>query len=411
MNQIKCPHCETVFTIDESSYAEIQNQVRTAEFERELHKQLEHKQSLFQSQLELEKTKAAQHFQAALNQKQQEIQALNAQVQHHQNQQQLAIQTIEHALKQELQAKNNALELQAAKAEMLLTQKIAEKEHDLTDLKNQLAQQKQFFTQQLQQKDEQIAYYKDFKAKQSTKMLGETLEQHCEIAFNQVRAGTFPDALFHKDNDISQGSKGDYIYREHKDGEEILSIMFEMKNEADETQNKKKNEAFLDKLHKDRVAKNCEYAVLVSLLESDNAFYNGGIADVSYLYPKMYVIRPQFFIPLITLLRNAALNAFRYKQEVALMKAQHIDITNFEHDLESFKTGFERNYELASKKFNDAIESIDKSIAQLNKTKEALLSSENNLRLANNKAKELSVKKLTRNNPTMKAKFDALNPS
>lgn len=441
MHQIKCPHCQTAFTIDEASYADIQNQVRTEEFARELHERLAQAEQQFNHRLALNQSQNEQHFQAALNEKQQEIQQLNAQISNQHNQQQLAVQAAENTLKQQLIQKENELialrvrtdsdlALQQAQAQTLLAQKLAEKEQELSALKNQsqaeiqkwrsqaeLQQQskalekqalQQSFLQQLQQKDEQIAYYKDFKAKQSTKMLGETLEQHCEIAFNQIRSAAFPNAQFGKDNDASSGSKGDYIYRERQDGNEIVSIMFEMKNEADETQTKKKNEAFLDKLDKDRQAKNCEYAVLVSLLESDNELYNGGIVDMSHRYPKMYVIRPQFFIPMITLLRNAALNTLQYKQQVAQMQAQHIDITHFEQELDDFKRAFGRNYRLASEKFQDAIDSIDKTIKQLEKTKEALFSSQNNLRLANDKAEDLTVKKLTRKNPTMKAKFDAL---
>ena len=265
------------------------------------------------------------------------------------------------------------------------------------------------FRKELVQKDEAIAFYKDFKARQSTKMVGESLEQHGEIEFNKLRNTAFPLAQFGKDNDARSGSKGDYIYREFdEDGTEIVSVMLEMKNEGGETATKKKSEQFFKELDKDRREKGCEYAVLVSLLEADNELYNGGIVDVSYAYPKMYVIRPQFFIPMITLLRNAAMNALAYRRELAQMRNQNVDITNFEQELDEFKRGFARNYDLASRKFQTAIEEIDKTITHLQKTKEALLSSENNLRLANNKAEELSVKKLTRKNPTMKAKFAAL---
>ena len=274
----------------------------------------------------------------------------------------------------------------------------------------ELRSKKDQFELELKAKDEAIAFYKDFKAKQSTKMVGESLEQHCEIEFNRLRMTAFPRAEFGKDNDAKTGSKGDYIYREYdENGIEILSIMFEMKNENDETATKKKNEHFFKELDKDRHEKQCEYAILVSLLEADNELYNTGIVDVSYQYPKMYVVRPQFFIPIITLLRNAALNSLQYKQELALMRDQHIDITHFEEDLETFKKGFARNYELASKKFQSAIDEIDKTIKSLEKTKAALLSSENNLRLANNKAEDLTVKKLVKNNPTMKQRFEELN--
>jgi hypothetical protein len=261
----------------------------------------------------------------------------------------------------------------------------------------------------IKMKDEEIALRKDMKLKLSTKMIGETLEQHCEIEFNKLRATAFPNAYFEKDNDSKSGSKGDFIFREADGaGNEIISIMFEMKNEGDETATKKRNEDFLKELDKDRSEKNCEYAVLVTLLESDNELYNSGIVDVSYKYPKMYVVRPQFFIPIITLLRNAALNSLKYKAELALMRNQNIDITNFEDKINAFKDGFAKNYELASRKFQTAIEEIDKTIIHLQKTKEALLSSENNLRLTNNKAEDLTYKKLTHGNPTMKAKFDEL---
>ena len=265
---------------------------------------------------------------------------------------------------------------------------------------------------ELKSKDEMIAYYKEMKAKLSTKMVGETLEQHCETQFNQIRTTAFPTAYFEKDNDIKTGSKGDYIYREKDDeGNEIVSIMFEMKNEGDETATKKKNEDFFKELDKDRNEKNCEYAVLVSLLESDSEFYNSGIVDVSYRFSKMYVIRPQFFIPMITVLRNAAMNTLKYKSELALVRSQNIDITHFEENLESFKTGFARNYDLASRKFKIAIEEIDKTIDHLQKTRDALLSSDNNLRLANNKAEDLTIKRLTRENQTMTAKFAELRES
>ncbi|MCR5647756.1 MAG: DUF2130 domain-containing protein, partial [Acholeplasmatales bacterium] len=260
----------------------------------------------------------------------------------------------------------------------------------------------------LKNKDDEIAYYKDLKTKMSTKMIGETLEQHCEISFNQLRMTAFPNAYFEKDNDAKTGSKGDYIFKESKDGTEFISIMFEMKNEMDETATKHRNEDFFKELDKDRNEKGCEYAVLVSMLEANNELYNQGIVDVSYKYPKMYVIRPQFFIPMITLLRNAALNSLAYKQELIDARAQNLDITHFEEAMDDFKDKFGRNYRLASEKFSKAIEEIDKTIDHLNKTKDALLSSENNLRLANDKAQDLSIKKLTRNNPTMAQKFEEL---
>lgn len=317
----------------------------------------------------------------------------------------------------ELGSKMQALESNK-KLELIESSTIKEKE--IADLKAKLQLRekeaeleknsiKEKYEIEIKQKDETIAFYKDFKAKQSTKMIGESLEQHCEIEFNRLRMTAFQNAEFGKDNDAKTGSKGDYIYREYdKSGTEIISIMFEMKNEGDETATKKKNEHFFKELDKDRNEKKCEYAILVSMLEADNELYNNGIVDVSYAYDKMYVIRPQFFIPIITLLRNAAMNSLKYKQEVALMREQNIDITNFEEDLNAFKEGFARNYDLASRKFKVAIDEIDKTITHLQKTKDALLSSENNLRLANNKADDLTVKKLVRGNPTMKDKFENL---
>ena len=317
----------------------------------------------------------------------------------------------------ELGSKMQALESNK-KLELIESSTIKEKE--IADLKAKLQLRekeaeleknsiKEKYEIEIKQKDETIAFYKDFKAKQSTKMIGESLEQHCEIEFNRLRMTAFQNAEFGKDNDAKTGSKGDYIYREYdKSGTEIISIMFEMKNEGDETATKKKNEHFFKELDKDRNEKKCEYAILVSMLEADNELYNNGIVDVSYAYDKMYVIRPQFFIPIITLLRNAAMNSLKYKQEVALMLEQNIDITNFEEDLNAFKEGFARNYDLASRKFKAAIDEIDKTITHLQKTKDSLLSSENNLRLANNKADDLTVKKLVQKNPTMKEKFDQL---
>lgn len=439
MNEIKCPHCQTVFTIDENSYADIVSQVRNKEFAEDVHKQLEFAKKQFETEkalakeqekrlydeeranfeqkilsLELElknaDVKEEKNVQEALHQKEKEFSALQAELD--QLKQQLQFKEVELSQKfqEEIHAKERTiLELKQAKE---LQQK--EQEVQQTALKEkyelELRSKKDQFELELKAKDEAIAFYKDFKAKQSTKMVGESLEQHCEIEFNRLRMTAFPRAEFGKDNDAKTGSKGDYIYREYdENGIEILSIMFEMKNENDETATKKKNEHFFKELDKDRHEKQCEYAILVSLLEADNELYNTGIVDVSYQYPKMYVVRPQFFIPIITLLRNAALNSLQYKQELALMRDQHIDITHFEEDLETFKKGFARNYELASKKFQSAIDEIDKTIKSLEKTKAALLSSENNLRLANNKAEDLTVKKLVKNNPTMKQRFEELN--
>ena len=439
MNEIKCPHCQTVFTIDENSYADIVSQVRNKEFAEDVHKQLEFAKKQFETEKALAKeqekrlydeeranfeqkilslelalknadVKEEKNVQEALHQKEKEFSALQAELD--QLKQQLQFKEVELSQKfqEDLHAKERTiLEL---KQEKELQQK--EQEVQQTALKEkyelELRSKKNQFELELKAKDEAIAFYKDFKAKQSTKMVGESLEQHCEIEFNRLRMTAFPRAEFGKDNDSKTGSKGDYIYREYdENGIEILSIMFEMKNENDETATKKKNEHFFKELDKDRHEKQCEYAILVSLLEADNELYNTGIVDVSYQYPKMYVVRPQFFIPIITLLRNAALNSLQYKQELALMRDQHIDITHFEEDLETFKKGFARNYELASKKFQTAIDEIDKTIKSLEKTKAALLSSENNLRLANNKAEDLTVKKLVKNNPTMKQRFEELN--
>lgn len=439
MNEIKCPHCQTVFTIDENSYADIVSQVRNKEFAEDVHKQLEFAKKQFETEKALAKeqekrlydeeranfeqkilslelalknadVKEEKNVQEALHQKEKEFNALQAELD--QLKQQLQFKEVELSQKfqEDLHAKERTiLEL---KQEKELQQK--EQEVQQTALKEkyelELRSKKDQFELKLKAKDEAIAFYKDFKAKQSTKMVGESLEQHCEIEFNRLRMTAFPRAEFGKDNDAKTGSKGDYIYREYdENGIEILSIMFEMKNENDETATKKKNEHFFKELDKDRHEKQCEYAILVSLLEADNELYNTGIVDVSYQYPKMYVVRPQFFIPIITLLRNAALNSLQYKQELALMRDQHIDITHFEEDLETFKKGFARNYELASKKFQTAIDEIDKTIKSLEKTKAALLSSENNLRLANNKAEDLTVKKLVKNNPTMKQRFEDLN--
>ena len=439
MNEIKCPHCQTVFTIDENSYADIVSQVRNREFAEDVHKQLEFAKKQFETEKALAKeqekrlydeeranfeqkilslelalknadVKEEKNVQEALHQKEKEFSALQAELD--QLKQQLQFKEVELSQKfqEDLHAKERTiLEL---KQEKELQQK--EQEVQQTALKEkyelELRSKKDQFELELKAKDEAIAFYKDFKAKQSTKMVGESLEQHCEIEFNRLRMTAFPRAEFGKDNDAKTGSKGDYIYREYdENGIEILSIMFEMKNENDETATKKKNEHFFKELDKDRHEKQCEYAILVSLLEADNELYNTGIVDVSYQYPKMYVVRPQFFIPIITLLRNAALNSLQYKQELALMRDQHIDITHFEEDLETFKKGFARNYELASKKFQSAIDEIDKTIKSLEKTKSALLSSENNLRLANNKAEDLTVKKLVKNNPTMKQRFEELN--
>lgn len=383
MAEIKCPKCGTTFKVDDSSYADILSQVRGAEFENELHARLEQAKQQAKSDQEL-----------ALAKSEAEIARLRAKLEGADTEKKLAV------------------------SEALAP---VEKERDQlkTDLDNKTTQAKlreaaivEKYKGAIELKDEEIERLKDMKAKLSTKMVGESLEQHCQTSFNQIRMAAFPNAYFEKDNDARTGSKGDYIFREcDEQGNEIISIMFEMKNENETTATKHKNEDFFKELDKDRREKKCEYAVLVSLLESNSELYNTGIVDVSYRYEKMYVIRPQFFIPIITLLRNAALNSMKYKAELAVVREQNIDITHFEENMEAFKTAFARNYELASRKFQSAIEEIDKTIAHLQKTKEALLSSENNLRLANNKAEELTIKRLTRGNPTMKSKFEELEKS
>ena len=439
MNEIKCPHCQTVFTIDENSYADIVSQVRNKEFAEDVHKQLEFAKKQFETEKALNKEQEKRRYDEERANFEQKILSLelalkNADVKEEKNVQEALYKKEKefNALQSELEQLKQQLQFKEVELSQKFQEDLHEKERTILELKQEkelqqkeqevqqtalkekyeleLRSKKDQFELELKAKDEAIAFYKDCKAKQSTKMVGESLEQHCEIEFNRLRMTAFPRAEFGKDNDAKTGSKGDYIYREYdENGIEILSIMFEMKNENDETATKKKNEHFFKELDKDRHEKQCEYAILVSLLEADNELYNTGIVDVSYQYPKMYVVRPQFFIPIITLLRNAALNSLQYKQELALMRDQHIDITHFEEDLETFKKGFARNYELASKKFQSAIDEIDKTIKSLEKTKAALLSSENNLRLANNKAEDLTVKKLVKNNPTMKQRFEELD--
>ncbi|WP_038311254.1 DUF2130 domain-containing protein [Kingella kingae] len=431
MHEIKCPHCHTAFTINEASYADILNQVRTQEFQAEIHERLVQHQAQAKSELALQQAQAQTQFEQTLAQKNAEIAQLNSQLASHEKDRQLTVAEVSGSLKadlatrereiEQLRAQNAALvERMNLERDLAISQALAAKEREVLDLETQLklseskneSEQRALqdkFQMVLKIKDEEIAAYRDFKAKQSTKMVGESLELHCENEFNRVRAMAFPQAQFGKDNDAFSGSKGDYIFRETDgQGSEIVSIMFEMKNENDGTATKKKNVDFLKELDKDRREKGCEYAVLVSLLEGDSDLYNDGIVDVSHLFPKMYVVRPQFFIPMISLLRNSGLNALKYKQEVATMRAQNIDITNFESELDDFREKFGRNYRLASEKFQAAIKHIDETIKHLEKTKADLLGAENNLRLANDKAEDLTVKKLTRKNPTMKAKFDAL---
>ena len=460
MNEIKCPHCQKAFKVDEAGYADIVKQVRDTEFEQQIHERLELAEKEKNAAVELAKQKVASELQQSTAAKELQIQELQAKLEAGKVAQQLAVaealkdlekqrdalagelekvrQSTESQSKlsqaefqsrlQQTEAQKNA-EIQALKSQLSakeLEQKSAvsevmnqaEKERselksriERAELEKELAEKslKERYEIQIKDRDDAIERLKDMKARLSTKMVGETLEQHCENEFNRLRATAFPKAYFEKDNDARGGSKGDYIFRDvNEQNIESVSIMFEMKNESDQTATKKKNEDFFKELDKDRNEKNCEYAVLVSLLEPESELYNSGIVDVSHRYPKMYVIRPQFFIPMITLLRNAAQNALQYKNELAIVKAQNIDITNFEDELEEFKTGFARNYELASKKFKTAIDEIDKTITHLQKTKDALLGSENNLRLANKKADDLTVKKLTRKNPTMAAKFAEL---
>lgn len=413
MKEIKCPKCGEVFQVDESGYAAIVKQVRDKEFEKELADR--------KAQFDAEKQAAVKLVQAqTMQQMSEDISALKQQLAASQSKLKAQTEAQEAQLKAQLALQENAQKLETVN---LITQKekeLAQKERELDLLAGKMETFKQEsllreqglkdgYEERLRLKDEQIAYYRDFKARQSTKMVGESLEQHCEIEFNRLRATGFQNAYFEKDNDARSGSKGDYIYREFDAQQlEFISIMFEMKNEMDETATKKKNEDFLKELDKDRREKNCEYAVLVSLLEPDSELYNSGIVDMSHRYPKMYVIRPQFFIPMITLLRNAAQNALQYRQELAVIRNQNIDISRFEDDMNDFKEKFSRNFRIASERFQKAIDEIDKTIDHLQKTKEALLSSENNLRLANNKAEDLTIKRLTRNNPTMKAKFEQL---
>ena len=406
MQEIKCPHCGKVFQVDESGYAGIVQQVRDNEF----HKELERREAELRektdasvkiARMEQEKISAEeiQRKDARIAEMDKEIEALKAKLRGAETETRLAVS--EAISEKEKELADKALSI--TELEGKLESKAAESELREKSLKDQ-------YESALKMKDEQIEYYKDFKARQSTKMVGESLEQHCQNQFNQIRMTAFPKAYFEKDNDARTGSKGDFIFRESSDdGTEFISIMFEMKNEMDETATKHKNEDFFKELDKDRREKNCEYAVLVTLLEADYDLYNNGIVDVSYKYEKMYVIRPQFFIPMITLLRNAALNSLKYQRELQVVKNQQLDILHFEENMNTFKTAFAKNYDLASRKFEDAINEIDKSIRQLEKVKEALTSSERNLRLANDKAQDLSIKKLTKNAPSVKEMFDELD--
>ena len=456
MNEIKCPHCSKAFKIDETGYADILKQVRDSEFEQQLHERLEIAEREKKSAVEIAATRVAadkdaqiQELRAkldaeavarqlavtqALQGAERERDALAAQLEQSRQEKQAAINLAEVRLLQELQksAAEKDAQIQELKSrldaagvshKLALTEAVVavEKERDqLLNGFNQLKLEKQNAEKALQEKfevqirdrDEAIERLRDLKARLSTKMVGETLEQHCETEFNRIRAMAFPRAYFEKDNDSRGGSKGDFIFRDHDEsGAEIVSIMFEMKNEADGSTTRGRNEDFLKELDRDRTEKGCEYAVLVSLLEPDSELYNTGIVDVFHRYPKMYVVRPQFFIPIITLLRNAAMSALQYKSELALIKAQNIDVTNFENELDSFKSAFGKNYDLASRRFNTAIEEIDKSIDHLQKTRDALLGADRNLRLANDKAQDVTIKRLTRGNPTMAAKFAEVSGS
>ena len=407
MQEIRCPNCGTMFKIDETGYAQIVQQVRDKEFETELKRRAQELEQRKESDLTLIKMEQERIRETELSRKAEELAKKDGEI-------------------ARLTARLEALENKtAAEKRLAVTEAVQQKERELAEQSTQiitlrgLLSQKETesqlkekslqesYEEKLRLKDEQIEYYKDFKARQSTKMVGESLEQHCLAQFNSIRMTAFPHAYFEKDNDARSGSKGDFIFREAaEDGTEFISIMFEMKNEMDETATKHKNEDFFKELDKDRKEKKCEYAVLVSLLEIDNEYYNNGIVDVSYRYEKMYVIRPQFFIPMITLLRNAALNSLKYQQELQIVKNQQLDLMHFEENMETFKHGFARNYELASRQFQGAIDDIDKSIKALEKTKSDLISSINNLRLANDKAQDLSIKKLTKNAPSVRAMFE-----
>ncbi len=409
MQEIKCPKCGEVFQVDESGYAAIVKQVRDKEFEKEIRDREAQFLKEKDSAQELARARTEQKFSERISQQEAKIRELETKLQAEEQARELTIEKAEAEKEKELADWKAEKEQELARKDSQILQLQAKL--DSGEKENQIKAQslKENYEEQLKMKDEMIAYYKDFKARQSTKMIGESLEVHCETEFNKLRATGFQHAYFEKDNDARSGSKGDYIYREtDPEGVEFISIMFEMKNEMDETATKRKNEDFFKELDKDRREKNCEYAVLVSLLEPDSELYNQGIVDVSHRYPKMYVIRPQFFIPIITILRNAAVNALEYRQELEAIRTQNIDISHFEEDMNEFKEKFSRNFRIASERFQKAIDEIDKTIDHLRKTKEALLSSENNLRLANNKAEDLTIKRLTRKNPTMAAKFAQL---
>lgn len=423
MNEIKCPKCGTVFQIDEADYDSIVKQIRDKEFDKEINSREEQHKVDRENAVKLAEAHIKEELGQELNKKDLEISELKLSLKVSEektiNKVEKEYQEQINKLQLQITELKSKMQLQESKSELDIQKAVSEKNQKISDLSSELALRskefelkettiKESYESKLKDKDEQIAYYKDFKDKQSTKMIGESLEQHCNVEFNRLRP-LFKNAYFEKDNDARTGSKGDFIFRDYDDdGNEIVSIMFEMKNEADMTATKHKNEDFFKELDKDRKEKKCEYAVLVSLLEADNDYYNDGIVDVSHLYDKMYVIRPQFFIPLITLIRNLANKSLEYRKELETIKNQNIDITHFEENINTFKEGFGRNYRLAAERFQKAIEEIDKTIDHLQKTKEHLLKTNDNLRLANNKAEDLTIKKLTHNNPTMSKMFEEL---
>ena len=416
MNEIKCPKCGTTFQIDESYYDSIIKQIKTKEFNQELEKREKILLNEQKNAIKLQEITLEKEFNNKLQEKELEISKLTNKLENIEKDKQERIDSTKKDLETIYQEKYNELNLKVVDLENSLKLKEMENKNNLNELKSKLEIEtkeykikeqniKEVYENKLKSKDEIIDYYKDLKARQSTKMIGESLEKHCQEEFNKLRP-LFKDAYFEKDNDIKTGSKGDFIFRDYHNNQEFVSIMFEMKYEDDKTATKHKNEDFFKELDNDRKEKNCEYAVLVSLLEIENDYYNTGITDVSYRYPKMYVIRPQFFIPIITLIRGAGMNALNYKLELEELKNQNIDISNFENNMNAFKEGFARNYRLASDKFKKAIEEIDKTIDHLQKTKEALLSSENNLRIANNKAEDLTIKKLCNNAKSVERMFE-----
>ena len=425
MPEIKCPNCGNLFTIDQNQYDDLIREVRNDVFEKEIQQRLNIEKEKLESSFKVQQMQSSNENQNKIRELQSQIDSLKNIIANNELSKNSAI--AEAINKKEIELKNKDLEIsnlqskldnQALSLDMKYKELINSKDQEIVSLNNKIdlnkkeaeIKQNNLIEQQrleLKAKDEQIAYYKDMKLKLSTKLVGESLEQHCQNAFNSIRMTAFPHAYFEKDNDSSSGEKGDFIFKEYtEEGAELISIMFEMKNENDETATKHKNEDFFAKLDKDRKTKNCEYAILVSMLEPESELYNAGIVDVSYKYPKMYVVRPQCFIPIITLLRNASLNASKYKNELMIARNQSIDVTNFENSLLDFQDKFNKNYNLASQRFNSAIEEIDKTIDHLNKVKEGLLGADKYLRLANDKAQDLSIKKLTRNNPTMKEAFD-----